>query len=1281
MEDIRMGLDRKAGSWFRLFGYITLTCFCFLLLQSQYAFGQVDEGSITGTVQDATGAVIANAQVTLLNTDQGITLQTKTNGSGGYTFSPVRIGHYSLSVTAKGFAKTTQQNLTLNVAQTLLVNVQLKLGAATETVEVTTAPPLMQTEEASVGQVISQESVNDLPLNGRNFTFLAQLGAGMQTPQADTRGNAASGAFSANGLRPAQNNYLLDGIDNNSDTVDFLNGTNFIVLPPVDAIQEFKVQTADFSAELGRSAGAVLNATIKSGTNSFHGAAWDFFRNRVLDAADWFEDDSPTPTKGEYQQNQFGFSAGGPIVRNKIFIFGDYEGLRRLQGSSTRGAVPSQMEINSGFTNMTDLITAQLPSTVCSPTNPACVTDNLGRSFDPGTILDPATTRAVTVGVVDPVSGIAATSTGYVRDPFGCAASQTAPTLSSCPNLNTLPAARLDQNAIALLKLYPAQTDSAVQDLFQNYQVSPSLYEHRNAFDVRADFNPSDKDQLFYRFSYVDDPQYIPGIFGGIADGGAFQQGLQTAHSNQTAIAWTHVFNPNTINVGRVGFNHLHTTRFGPEGSVMGIPAQYGIQGIQQLPENGGLPEIDFGGLATLGSNGFLPSDEISQTLQLTDDFTRIYGKHSFKMGFESQLIKFNTLQPAYSRGDFDFNGSFVDVPSSTSGNLGRAQFLLTPEAATVAGGVNFSGGTDHVQASNISTTYDYKVYTALYLQDDWKLNSKLTINLGLRWDYFGPIQETNGGQANFVPSALGAPTYLIPATGKDNRVLSSTANTPSLAGDGFVDLLAKDGIKLDMTNQYGRGLVQNQKANFAPRVGFAYQATPKLVARGGFGIFYNSFENQGYSPNIGENYPFVYNLSYTPQVPATAPPGLQSVAPISYQSPWAGCATAGPGSTATMDSGLSCVALTPAIVNAESLGLEGAQFNWQTPRTLSANLTLQYSVTRTLSATGAYVWTHGEDIQVGEGSNNVSQILAYNASTTNAVPWPDFSHGMSYQATVGSSDYNALQAKLEQQFSSGLTYLLAYTWSKTMSDAGDLLNGGNTGGFRAVSVPGLGPSFDRGLADFDIRQVLHFSGGYQLPFGKDKKFLNEGKVANAVFGGWSANWIATLQGGQPANIGCINTTAAGLGCNAVKVAGQSQKLGLKKTGPTALSWFGNPAAFSQPCENGNPIATPAGCVTATGSGLLGDKPGQTVTPGFHRLDFSTFKAIQMNERISLQFRAEFFNILNHPNFNAPGFGGNGVVSIGGSTNYTQKTFGEIGSTRDNPNDPREIQFALKVYY
>jgi hypothetical protein len=1270
LEDTRMALDRNTVKRFRQLGFLTLTCLCFLLVRSQYAFGQVDEGSITGTVQDSTGAVVVGAQVTLLNTDQGITLETRTNSSGGYTFSPVRQGNYTVTVTAKGFAKTTQKNLYVNVSQVLLVNVQLKLGAASETVEVTTAPPLLQTEEASVGQVVGQQEVNNLPLNGRNFTFLAQLGAGMQTPQADTRGNAASGAFSANGLRPAQNNYLLDGIDNNSDNVDFLNGTNFVILPPVDAISEFKVQTADFSAELGRSAGAVLNATIKSGTNSFHGAAWEFLRNRVLDSADWFEDFQGIP-KGALQQNQFGVSAGGPIKKNKIFLFGDYEGLRRVQGTISTGGVPSALESSSGFTNFTDLITAQASS--------APQTDDLGRSILQGTILDPATTRAVTAGVRDTVSGLTATTTGYVRDPFGCAAGNKTPSLASCASLNTLPKARLDPNAVALLQLYPSPTSTS--NLFSNFGSSPNLFEHRNAFDIRGDFNPSEKDQLFYRFSYEDDPQYIPGIFGGIADGGGFQQGIQTAHSNQSAGAWTHVFTPSTINVFRVGFNHLHTSRFGPEGNATGIPAQFGIQGIPQSTENGGLPEYDIGGMATLGSNGFLPSDEISQTLQLTDDFTKIWGKHSFKMGIENQHIKFDTLQPAYSRGNFDYNGNFVNVPSNGNpGNLGRAQFLLTPEAATVPNGVNYSGGSDSINASNISTTYDYKVYTALYLQDDWKLSPKLTINLGLRWDYFGPIQETNGGQANFVPSALngGTPTFLIPKTGKDNRTLSSTANTPSLAGDGFLDLLAKDGIMLDETNQYGRGLVQDQWNNFAPRVGFAYQFDPKLVVRGGVGLFFNSFENQGYGPNIGENYPFVFNLSYSPEVPAGSPNGLQNVVPISYNTPWAGCPTASAGGSYTLESGMSCIAFTPSVVNAEGLGLQGAQFKWQTPRTLSSNFTLQYSINRTLSATASYVFTQGANIQAGIGSNNVSQILAYNASTTNAVPWPDFSHGMSYQATVGGSDYNGLQTKIEQQFSSGLSYLVTYTYAKTVGDAGDLLNGGSTGGFRAVSVPGLGPGFDWGPADFDIRNVVHISGGYELPFGKDKALLNTGGVTDAVFGGWSVWWISALQGGQPLNIGCPTGTASGLGCNEIKVG--DPKLGLHKDANGVLSWFGNPGAWNQPCEVGNP-GTPAGCITATGAAALGSRPGQTVTPPVKKFDFSAYKSIKFNERISAQFRADFFNILNHPTFNAPGFGGNGVVSIGGSTNPTSTTFGEIGSTRFNPYDPRQIQFALKLYY
>ena len=282
-----MGGDRNVGILFRSVSYFTLALLCMLLVPAQRLFAQVDEGAISGTIQDTTGAIITNAKVTLLNTDVGLTLERDTDSGGGYSFSPVRIGHYKITVVAPGFSTTTQENLTVAVGQSLQVNVQLKPGGAAETVTVSTAPPQLQTDDAAVGQVVNEQSINSLPLNGRNFTFLAQLGAGIRHPQADTRGNAASGAFTANGLRQSQNNYLLDGIDNNSNAVDFLNGTNFAVLPPVDAIQEFNVQTADFSAQLGRSAGAVLNATIKSGTNTIHGAAWEFFRNDVLDAKNY----------------------------------------------------------------------------------------------------------------------------------------------------------------------------------------------------------------------------------------------------------------------------------------------------------------------------------------------------------------------------------------------------------------------------------------------------------------------------------------------------------------------------------------------------------------------------------------------------------------------------------------------------------------------------------------------------------------------------------------------------------------------------------------------------------------------------------------------------------------------------------------------------------------------------------------------------------------------------------------------------------------------------------
>ncbi len=1315
LEGIGMLRDSSAMTLRRALCGVAFSCVFLILLPNQFAYGQVDESSITGTVTDTTGAVVPDAQVTLLNTDQGISVQSRTNSTGGYTFSPVRIGHYTVTVVAKGFATTTQTNLTVLVATPLTVNVTLKPGAASETVQVTSAPPLLQTEEASTGQVIGRQEVNDLPLNGRNFTFLAQLGAGMQTPQDDTRGNAASGAFSANGERPAQNNYLLDGIDNNSDNVDFLNGTNYVILPPPDAIQEFKVQTSDYSAELGRAAGAVLNATVKSGTNQLHGDAWEFFRNDKLDAADWFEDDTPTPVKGEYRFNQFGATAGGPIIKNKVFFFGDYEGTRRVQGTSATAAVPTNNERSSNFQNLQDILTQYTGG---------ARTDILGRSIQYATILDPGTTRYVAAGAVDPVSGLTnnSGSSGYVRDPFSsvCGPGTANFTIAACPDLNMLPASRIDQNAVKLLDLFPAPNSG-----LGTYQTSPALFEHENQFDTREDFNPNDSNQVFARFSYSDDPQFIPGPFKGIADGGAFQQGLQSAKSAQMVAAYTHVFSPNVVNQARAGFAHLHTTRYGPVATQSGIPAQYGIQGIPQPPtagpENGGLPAIAITNLQTLGSNEYLPSDEATATLQVTDDFTRIYGRHSFKMGIEFQNAKFSTLQPEASHGDFAYSGTYTDIPNQGATTGGLAQFLLTPIAApgTLDGnpnpnGYGYSGGSNSVTASNINKTYDEKKYVAVYFQDDWKMTAKMTVNLGVRWDYFGPINETNGGQANFVPIALpqlgiGNPTFIVPASGKDNRTLSTNSTCAGTGCYGLVDLLAADGITLDVTDKYGQGLLQTQRENFAPRLGMEYQITRKLVGRGGFGVFYNSFENQGYGPNIGENYPFVFNFGYGVVANPSDPHAsiVSQVAPVSYNTAFAGCSTAGPGGTASIESGFSCINFSPSVVNAKGLGLQGLQFNYQTPRTYSANLTFQYSVTPTLALTAAYVYTHDTNLQGGVGYQHVSELLPAGITTGTGCPYgnyavgtapgklscyafPDFGGG-SYQATYGTSSYHGLQTTLQEQYSNGLVFLFTYTWSKAMTDAGDLLNGTAADTLRAYAVPGLGPKFDYSLADFDLRNVFHFSGGYDLPFGKGKQFMNHGGFANQVLGGWSTNWIVTLQGGQPLGFGTHSGTVSGLGSDAILLPGKDPQLGIKTKivgGTKYPFWIGNPSAFTQACQLGGtpealtPIAGSApNCVPLTGAAALGDKRDQIPGPGFHRLDFSAFKAFQLTERFNLVFRSEFYNILNHPNFNPPGFGGNGVVSVGGSTDYTNSAFGAIGSTRGDPFNPRQIQFALKLNY
>src|ERR1700733_13185791 len=325
-----------------------LTLLSGVLFAVQVAMAQVDQGAITGVVQDSSGAVVPNAQVTVTNTDTGLVLEGTTNGSGFYVFSPLKIGNYTVSVTAQSFETTRQESLHLDAQQRLSIPIALKSDAVSDTVTVTQAPPLLETQTSSVAQVISSETIDNTPLNGRNFVYIAQLTAGVAPPFGNTRGSG-SGDFVANGQRAEQNNFILDGVDNNTNLVDFLNGSSYVVRPPPDALAEFAIQTSSFSAEFGHSAGAVVNASIKSGTNKIHGDVWEYFRNTDLDAKDW-----DAPSIPVYHENQFGATLGLPILRDKLFYFGDIEANRISFGQTYIESVPTVKERNGDFTELLD---------------------------------------------------------------------------------------------------------------------------------------------------------------------------------------------------------------------------------------------------------------------------------------------------------------------------------------------------------------------------------------------------------------------------------------------------------------------------------------------------------------------------------------------------------------------------------------------------------------------------------------------------------------------------------------------------------------------------------------------------------------------------------------------------------------------------------------------------------------------------------------------------------------------------------------------------------------
>lgn len=1159
----------------------TVAYSCWLLTLP--ALAQVDTGTLQGTVIDASSAVVPGAGVTIVNEATGLRQATVSRDDGTWILTPVRIGTYTVEVTATGFQKVRRTGVRVNIQQQTVVDFSLNPGELTQVVNVDAVAPVLQTQNGSVGETVSAQTINNLPLSGRNYNFLARLTAGVTHPQPEGRGLNATGWFTANGTRPAQNNFLLDGIDNNSNNVDFLSGAAYVLRPPVDAINEFKLQTNAFSAEFGRAGGAVLNASLKSGSNQVHGSAWEFLRNDKLDAADFFQN-ANGQKKGAFRQNQFGAAVGGPIVPNRMFFFVDYEGTRIRQAVPTTASVPTASQRASGFTDFSDLIRMQSGSR----------TDLLGRTFPSGTIFDPSTTRAV--------------GNGWVRDPF--------------PG-NIIPASRLNPNAVKLMELYPQPTTSA---LFNNRFSNRNNRDNSNSFDTRIDYNFSEKQQVFGRYSFAEVDRFKPGPFDGYADGGGFNNGDENVRTQGAALSYMNVISPTLVNEVRAGFNREHVVRLQPFGNdTSNIPGQFGIQGIPQVEGNGGLPGISIGGLSNLGPSDWIVSERFSNTVQLSENLTKIYGSHTFKGGWEGQLIDFPWKAPPTSRGRFQFGGVYTSIPNQTDSSTGRAQFLLKPLADSSFGGI----GANQVAASNFGGVANRKYYSGAYFQDDWKVNRKLTLNLGLRWDFFSLVGERYDAQANFAPGAPGAGArYYMPAGRRDNPVLSP----------GFVQALGRDGIELVYDADSGSGLGRSQKLNFAPRFGFAYQATQKLVVRGGYGIYYGAFENRGGFPNLGYNYPFQFDFNFL---------RANDVTPVSYPD----------GSIATLERGLLGVPLEPRFVSGTGLNLRGIEFNYKTPYTQGYNLTIQYELAPSTALEAGYVASLGRHLETFSGTNHVTQILPPSENPARYIPFPSFARGSSYATTNGNSHYHSFQSKFTRRFRNGLNMLATYTWAKTLTNAGDLLNGGAVGGFRAPNIPGMGINADMGLASFHINHAFTFSGTAELPFGRGRALLSDASgITQAVLGGWSTNWIGTMYSGQPQTIGCTIATTAGAGCYALMVPGENLYIG-------KVEQFYNPAAFRDP-----PVAQTVG---QTDFSPLGGDRTQVTGPPYRKLDFSLFKDFLFSERYRVQFRAESFNLTNTPAFALPAF-----------TNFRDaRNFGRIVATRNNPNDARQIQLALKFYW
>lgn len=1146
-------------------------------------FAQTDFASIRGTVLDQTGAAVTSASIQLKNVDTGLTQTAVSDATGNFHFEALVRGKYQATVSAKGFQSEVQA-VTLNVSQIQAINFKLSPGSVSTSITVTDAAPIVDTTTSSTGTVVESQQIVELPLNGRNYTQLALLVPGITRGAYGSDASGVNGnsetwrdaeyggvALSANGLRQQANNYELDGLDNNEALV---NGT--VLITPIDNMEEFRVTNSVAPAEFGRAGGAILQNSIKSGTNKYHGSAFFFDRDGIFDSSpNYF---SPTTPATPMHKAQFGGSAGGPIpfTHNKLFLFGGYQGLRfKTPDGEATNTVATPLMRTGDFSEL--LSTPNFGWTTSVPNQQ--VTGCTTTAGPNGTIYDPTTCL-----------------------PF--------------PN-NKIPVGRLNKAALNYLNAFPLPNNTTGTGgnvgLSENYDSFPSETEKFNDFDVRMDWMATSKDNVFVRYSYGQDVLAKESQYPNLPAG--YGTGNNPVHPRGEAVGETHSFSQNIVNEFRYG--HLYEY-YGYVPPMDGIPisANLGILNANRnsllgggAAINGGWPEGTY-----TGDGG--PYTVPQSSNQFVDAVSWTKGLHTIKIGASIEKRQMSFFQGNNAKGYFDFSSNHF-TGNATSDML--ASFVD-----------DYSLGV----ASSYFVTRNWE--TGYYLQDDWKFNRRLTLNLGLRYDVYTFPYEVNNYQSNFDLTSL------------------------TLVQAGTLWL--------------SPSIVKTNHNNFAPRIGFAYdlRGDGKTSVRGGYGIYY-FLDRGGVGNQLSNNPDFNGSVSYSDSP-------LQGGWRLDFTGAAPACTQVDShNNTISQPAGGTCNFAFPATQGALPLPAFGSTVNRADPINSSLisvptnrptsmiqqwNLQVQHQITPQMSVNVAYV---------GTASQHLSTWFNINSQPLNTAPGTALykdAHGVNfgsinYGPNNGSSHYNALQVFVNSKIHDGIQYTAAYTWAHSLDDSSGAFGTGTGGAGIFITSAGPDMKANYGSSDQDQRQVFTFSALAELPFGKGKRFASNIPWAlNEAIGGWHLNVITTLDSGTPITVTTGNYKyTSPLGVVSYASGGLTNRADL--TGKVSYpkhqkEWF-DTTAFSHPA-----VITPNGNnSTFIAPGTLGRN--FMVGPAYRDLDASIGKDFPVIQGVVGHFKADAFNLTNTPALTNP------------DTGLDDGSFGQITSVRAYSN--RQLQLSLRFTF